>query len=557
MGARVEAAVVVLTTACAVVGCRNHGRTYATARGQGGAEAAGSPGEHQAGASGARPLAGAGSALESNSRDTNGGAPALAAGGAEQGRHAGGAAANPAEGGRVDGGKSRDASAGAEAADSNSPYATGVSGAPAEVSGRCGDGTLDPGEPCDTSPRKSCHDLNATFHADAGLLECTDSCLFDTSRCVWCGDGMKNGPEQCDGDVGSRTCHDIDPRYYEGIGVLGCSGSCVWDTDACRRCGDGIVDGNETCDPLESCPIDCPPVGCQLRVLVNDGTCRAACVNDAVVSECQDDDRCCPQECSAGDDSDCAAVCGDAADGICPPECVYEQDLDCKKGAGEVCEDGGECASADCPDGYCCTQTCGPCQQCTGENGTCVPVINSEDPGTCSGSNLCNGDGVCKRKDGVVCAAASDCASGVAATGYRDSDNDGYTSTATELRCGTSVPHPTPTAQLDCCDSDANAHPGATDWHSYTNNCGSWDYDCDGVESPQAMSPSDEPADANGCRHNGCASGSPAQCCTGFGWVSAKPACGQSGTYRSCSMKSGSPGECFEALMEGLYPSCR
>jgi hypothetical protein len=37
----------------------------------------------------------------------------------------------------------------------------------------------------------------------------------------------------------------------------------------------------------------------------------------------------------------------------------------------------------------------------------------------------------------------------------------------------------------DCCDNDARAHPGATDWQSVKDACGSFDYDCNGQEEKQ------------------------------------------------------------------------
>jgi hypothetical protein len=40
----------------------------------------------------------------------------------------------------------------------------------------------------------------------------------------------------------------------------------------------------KTCDPLSSCPTTCPAEGCQLRKLINAGTCNAECVNDRLQS---------------------------------------------------------------------------------------------------------------------------------------------------------------------------------------------------------------------------------------------------------------------------------
>jgi hypothetical protein len=37
----------------------------------------------------------------------------------------------------------------------------------------------------------------------------------------------------------------------------------------------------------------------------------------------------------------------------------------------------------------------------------------------------------------------------------------------------------------DCCDNDARVHPGATDWQSSADACGSFDYDCNGQVEKQ------------------------------------------------------------------------
>src|SRR5262249_39321473 len=75
-------------------------------------------------------------------------------------------------------------------------------------------------------------------------------------------------------------------------------------------CGNGVVELGETCDPLASCPTSCPPVGCQLRRLENGGTCAAACVNTTTVTACANGDGCCPANCNATNDDDCAPACG-------------------------------------------------------------------------------------------------------------------------------------------------------------------------------------------------------------------------------------------------------
>jgi hypothetical protein len=77
----------------------------------------------------------------------------------------------------------------------------------------------------------------------------------------------------------------------------------------------------------------------------------------------------------------------------------------------------------------------------------------------------------------------------------------------------------------DCCDSNANAYPGQTQYFSvpYEEPQGgySYDYNCDGQETPQQAS--------SGCYSSGF------QTCEGTGpWYSSPPACGDPCDYRIC-----------------------
>jgi hypothetical protein len=85
--------------------------------------------------------------------------------------------------------------------------------------------------------------------------------------------------------------------------------------------------------------------------------------------------------------------------------------------------------------------------------------------------------------DGAYCLADTDCESGVCGIYYWDLDGDGYGSDIGMVRsCGRQPPADTSTQGGDCCDSAAEAHPGATAYHELRNACGIYDYDCDGVE---------------------------------------------------------------------------
>lgn len=98
--------------------------------------------------------------------------------------------------------------------------------------GRCGDGTCNPGE-------------NST------------SCLTDCPLPIYvCGDGVANGAEACDGnDLRGQTCIS---KNYTG-GSLTCvpankTNQCTYNVSSCTGpavnpvCGDGVISGNELCD---------------------------------------------------------------------------------------------------------------------------------------------------------------------------------------------------------------------------------------------------------------------------------------------------------------------
>ncbi len=63
---------------------------------------------------------------------------------------------------------------------------------------------------------------------------------------VWCGNGVKDGIEACDGtDLGGKTCASFG---FDG-GTLACTTSCGFDISACAGiCGNGVVEANEQCD---------------------------------------------------------------------------------------------------------------------------------------------------------------------------------------------------------------------------------------------------------------------------------------------------------------------
>lgn len=138
------------------------------------------------------------------------------------------------------------------------------------VSETCGDGAVNGGgEECDCGQQGSpCSDAqlgnvtcsqlvapqNGNYHG--GTLTCgsPQSCVFNKGGCIYCGDGVRNGPEACEGgDLGGQSCQGLG---FTG-GNLSCNSNCTHNTAGCFNafCGDGVCNNGETSC---SCPGDCP-----------------------------------------------------------------------------------------------------------------------------------------------------------------------------------------------------------------------------------------------------------------------------------------------------------
>ena len=127
-------------------------------------------------------------------------------------------------------------------------------------------------------------------------------------------------------------------------------------------------------------------------------------------------------------------------------------------------------------------------KSCTGAtptclNGDCVACVpaTTRSCGPCNdGTESCNSIGAW----GGTCVGGSD-----THVFYRDADADGYGNpTASVTVCG-AMPAGYVSNSTDCCDSDANAHPGQTAFFGTQDACGSsqipdgFDYNCDGKDT--------------------------------------------------------------------------
>ncbi len=261
----------------------------------------------------------------------------------------------------------------------------------------CGDGEAGPGEACDDGNRLP----------DDG---CSPGCALE------CGDGRVSGDELCDPAIASgagscpASCDDGLACTTDTLTGAGCSAACVAteitvsrDDDGCCPtgasslvdrdcpvvCGNGLFELGELCDTaiargVGSCPSRCDDGAvCTADVLVDGGSCTAACVSTPITLPAGGD-GCCPLGATLATDSDCSPACGDGV-----------------LSSGEVCDtgiasgDAGSCPAA-CDDGMVCTR-----DVLTGE-GSCGA--------TCTFTILppTAGDGCCP--PGATIATDDDCA---------------------------------------------------------------------------------------------------------------------------------------------------
>jgi hypothetical protein len=125
---------------------------------------------------------------------------------------------------------------------------------------------------------------------------------------------------------------------------------------------------------------------------------------------------CAPNTCAA---AICAGGCSDTAPCTGTNFCSAGKCMP-KKANGQTCMTAPECTSGYCVDGTCCNTACtGACMACnlTGSQGTCSPRKSMADD-TCTGSMTCDATGACKKANGQVCAAATECASGACVDGH-------------------------------------------------------------------------------------------------------------------------------------------
>lgn len=292
-------------------------------------------------------------------------------------------------------------------------------------SGVCGDGVAEGTEECDLPDLRlaTCQSLGFA----SGTLGCTEACVLDTSACipgsVVCGDGVREGGEQCDGaDLGGQSCGSLGL----GSGALACTHECSFNTQGCAVqpvCGNGQIEGGEECDDgntvdCDGCSAGCLSESCGNGRVECDEECddgnqdnTDACLNDCTAASCGDGYiRAGVELCDTTSvPSSCVAL--GYAGGIlrCAPGCLAYDTSQCTRYDGEPCTADSQCLGGTCydevatgwPSGFC-TRTCGGFGQDCLADFACIDLSSG---GTavsrcykrCTTSAQCRPGHVCRR----------------------------------------------------------------------------------------------------------------------------------------------------------------
>lgn len=251
----------------------------------------------------------------------------------------------------------------------------------------CGNGQLEPGEPCEIDPETgrtllpnglTCESLGLgrgqlqCFRGGGGIktpfgTSLVDQCNVNTSGCelgddahATCGDGLRASAEECDGaDLGGITCEKLGLA-----GTLRCNSGCRFDFSSCgvapgpAQCGNDVVEQGEECDGAHFAPFPNDAAGVQL---LDCALTASFFTGVELCAECRIDRSRCPrgseircgngvaedfEECDGADvrGLTCADL-GGSGDLRCTPSCSLDR-AGCSNVAGNGRREGDEVCDA-------------------------------------------------------------------------------------------------------------------------------------------------------------------------------------------------------------------
>ncbi len=246
------------------------------------------------------------------------------------------------------------------------------------------------GDGCCPPAGNATNDSDCTPKCANGIVESpTERCDFAVSvppQSVTPGSFQGSCPTSC------QAISACNPVHLEGADTCGaatcvatpitsCSGSTLdgccppgctsfTDDDCPSVCGDGVLGNDEICDRAitagagGACPRTCDDGnGCTMDIASGSvAACTRTCGHVPITS-CISGDGCCPPQCSAANDSDCAPHCGDG-----------------RIGSGETCDPPASCPITCADDGDPCTR-----ERLDGDPRACTAVCRHDPITACSG----------------------------------------------------------------------------------------------------------------------------------------------------------------------------
>ncbi|MDO8623444.1 MAG: DUF4215 domain-containing protein [archaeon] len=307
-----------------------------------------------------------------------------------------------------------------------------------EVGEECDDGNLVNKDGCSSQCKlESCLEQSGYICGEGKICPGTilkTNNLTQTCCNAVCSAPSKQNCSECGLICAKEDCYSIlEECYFEG----------GW-SNTCTSCSSITCDKYKTASDCNSDPC---LKGCAWSLTTNKCEIKQNCGNDNVETG---------EQCDNGVENT-NTVCVPSYSGSCS---YCNTTCSLKTLAGASCGDGIKQEVEQCDNGTLNTNTA--CSPACGT--TCYYCDTSCLTKSVVGSS-------CTKANGQTCTLGTECTSGNC---YIDADNDGYTGSS-----GTKICKASASLGNDCLDSNANVHPGQTQYFAVQRGDGSFDYDCD------------------------------------------------------------------------------